>query len=326
MSVPDLSESKLFLLTRPLRPSTLRAYKSALLIFLTWCRDRGEVPKLRHPPSLDKLLLEWFHEVYLDKDGAGREGCSKALCALVHFRPYLAGTLTLSLRALSNWRRLRPPVSYPPLTWSLTVAVALRVATYAGALPAIAILVAFDGFLRANELLSLTTDDVLDPAGGDSRALGVGVLPNMVIVLKVAKTGRNQSVVMQNPQVQDFLRFVLKISKRGERLFPFSREWLLSVFKKACRAYGLKDPYVLHSLRHGAATNAIMCGASLDSVLVRGRWAATKSAIRYIQTGRALLSTLSSPADVVSYGTLASSDIAPFLEWACEQFLIALRR
>jgi hypothetical protein len=48
----------------------------------------------------------------------------------------------------------------------------------------------------------------------------------------------------------------------------------------------LKQSKPGHSLRHGGATHDYLKGMPFDDVMVRGRWAVTKSAVHYIQQGR----------------------------------------
>jgi hypothetical protein len=51
----------------------------------------------------------------------------------------------------------------------------------------------------------------------------------------------------------------------------------------------LNTRYVPHSCRHGGATALYMAGVPIETILHRGRWASTKSARYYVQSGEALL-------------------------------------
>ena len=82
------------------------------------------------------------------------------------------------------------------------------------------------------------------------------------------------------------------------RLFPVSADRYRRVFKQTCAALGLPSAYVPHSHRHGGATRWHLLGHSIEDILMRGRWASTKSARRYVQAGRAMLLTTRVPDQV----------------------------
>jgi hypothetical protein len=75
------------------------------------------------------------------------------------------------------------------------------------------------------------------------------------------------------------------------------------------QSLGLDIPYVPHSLRHGGATFDFMNGHSITDIMARGRWAATKSALRYIQEGRQLLMMNSIPPWIHSFGLMVSQQL-----------------
>lgn len=50
-----------------------------------------------------------------------------------------------------------------------------------------------------------------------------------------------------------------------------------------------------HSLRHGGATRLHLQGVPLEDIMLRGRWAASKSARTYIQSSRAVLMAQKTP-------------------------------
>ena len=72
--------------------------------------------------------------------------------------------------ALRGWHKLHPVLSYPPLTWELTVLIALKMSVQSWPL-AVGTLLAFDCFLRVGELVGLKREDVADSS--DAR-LGAG--------------------------------------------------------------------------------------------------------------------------------------------------------
>ena len=61
-------------------------------------------------------------------------------------------------------------------------------------------------------------------------------------------------------------------------------------FKTALQQIGLQaHAFVLHSLRHGGATEAFLNNVPLDNIAHLGRWRSLTTARRYVQLGAALL-------------------------------------
>jgi hypothetical protein len=308
------------LLESVIAPSTKRKYLWAIKVFLEWCLASGT--NFCDADSLQEVLLDWFHETYYGEDAKGDEvqgsydTCNAAYCCILHGFPLLKGRLPLAYRALKNWKQQRPSVSWPPMSWELTVAVAMRVACAAGARPAIAIMLAWQGLFRASEVVNIRKRDVLDPRVGHLHA-GTGHI-NMVIAVPKAKTGKNQSVMIDDNHVADLVRLLASQTVgEDEKLFPFSTTVLRRLFKQACKEFGLDESFVLHSLRHGKATHLLFLGHSLESIMERGRWVASDSVRKYLQKSKAVQIQMSAPKEVLEYGAQAALRVGEVLEWAC---------
>src|SRR4051794_5808536 len=87
-------------------------------------------------------------------------------CSLLNSK----GHLPVSMLALRGWNKLQPVLSYPPLTWELTVCIALKMSACSWSL-GVGALLAFDCFLRVGELVGLKREDVADT---DDARLAVG--------------------------------------------------------------------------------------------------------------------------------------------------------
>ena len=85
---------------------------------------------------------------------------SCTLFGLLTYFPQYRDSLPHARLALRGAHRRLPAVSYPPIAWPVLVAVAAHVANHASRAMAIALLVAWDGFLRVGELLQLTPADI----------------------------------------------------------------------------------------------------------------------------------------------------------------------
>jgi integrase len=152
---------------------------------------------------------------------------------------------------------------------------------------AVGVLLAFEGYLRIGELCNLLIADVLMP--GDDRT-GVQI-DDVQLLLRNTKTGPNMWASIKNSLVVTLLKWYLKMRKDAgaNRLFNFNNGQFRRMFKKVCALLKLEGNFVPHSLRHGKATHDFLSGVPLDSILILGRWAASKSARIYLQSGRAQL-------------------------------------
>jgi integrase len=295
------TNSKWFLLEAGYRPNTVRRYKTAVASFLEWCCNGGLIAHSFE--DLDDHLTNYFHYLFGRANGGGRQLATETYFGVVMLLPRADGQLRVSHRALERWRKFKPSVSYPPLTWVLTVAIAIQMARSGLYRFAIATLLGFDCLLRCGELLSLRRSDVAD--AGDSR-LGAE-LRVMSVAIRRAKTGRNQSVTVLDEDVKALLRSLLASTSDSELLFPGGVKLYRLVFKMACHSLGLRDGYVPHSLRHGGATRLWMLGWSIEDIMVRGCWASTKSARHYVQEGRAVLMSLRRYDSLVNHASVLAS-------------------
>jgi integrase len=165
-------------------------------------------------------------------------------------------------------------------------------------------LVAFDCYLRVGELTRIRLRDVVMPR--DSR-MGQAYQA-MAVCLPKTKTGRNQSVNIQRPEVAEVLcAWVRKLPSSGSDanplVFPFSPDCLRRLMRAACERLGLGgSAYVPHSLRHGGATADFFLTGSVEHVQFRGRWKSLESVRTYVQTARALLAALHVPEELNSLG------------------------
>jgi integrase len=291
-----------------LAPATLTAYNTNVNKFLSFTR----LPSLAHLLRLDPTLIDQRLAEYIDSLFAERSSyhyASHTLFGLIFRCPPLRLHLGESRLRLRGWNRLKEQRSHPPITWELTVLLAVTMSKWGYHAESVATLLAFDCLLRVGELTRITFHDVIVP--GDSR-LG-SAFTGMVIRLARAKTGLNQSVSLENPQVQAVLQaYLLQYPfLEKDRIFPFSPPSYRRLIQRVASSHGLGHVhYVPHSFRHGGATFAFQRGTRIEDIMYRGRWVSLESARRYIQTARALLILLDIPNRLHQQGTL----FAPHLD------------
>jgi hypothetical protein len=278
--------SSTFLLTKGYAEGTRKRYGEAVERFLDHSDEEGWI---MDDDNTDEAMCEYIHHAYFelyDGTGSGRGEANNAVFGLIMLRPRLKTMLPLSRQALKGWQKEHPGKSWPPLSWYLTVLIAIQMARGGQHDMAVATLVMFDALLRITEAVHLTRADVA--VEGDLRLSGV-FRGKMGLRLAKAKTGKNQWAEIFNPDVRKLLMTrLVKCGNATDRVFGFSATNYRLVFKSVMLSLGLKG-YVPHSLRHGGATHLHMLDWSVDDILIRGRWVAHKSARIYIQSGRALL-------------------------------------
>ncbi len=312
---PTTPASRWPLLEAGYQQTTVRAYRAAVKEFYDWCRDNGaDDPK--HFRQLDELLADYFQQMYDENEGKGKTKAKATLYGVYLFLPHAKGKLIVSERISSRWSKSAPATSYPPLTWELTVLVAVQMARHRRADLALAALLGFDCLLRVGELMRVRARDIAFPT--DAR-MGAEYRVT-TLAIPVAKTGRNQSVIVRNPDVVALLRDAVAravaAKARDAPLFRGGAPGFRALFKRACAELGLSDKYVPHSLRHGGATRLHLQGVPLEDIMARGRWASAKSARTYIQASRAVLMATRPPPARVAAGLALSRDVKQSLALA----------
>ena len=291
------------------KPATAASYRKAVAEFVEWLDDVDASPSSSF--ELDMAMSSWFQELYLDNDGKGRSKASKALFGVILRLPHLRDKFPGARQALRGWEKLVPSQSYPPMPWGVALVVAARLWARLGPSFGVATILAFHCYLRVGELCNLRFRDVALP--GDLRLAGSD---DVVLRLPKTKTGPNKWATVRSPFVEALLLSFLKSRGPGhpeDFVFGFSSPRFRKEFKLACRDLGLGDVgFVPHSLRHGGATHDFNMGVPIEDILHLGRWASTKSARHYIQSGRASLLAIDIPSEVVAFASLILEDTEAF--------------
>jgi integrase len=303
-----------FLLGDSLQPSSKAKYISALRNFVNWCFENRYVANSFE--QLDELLADYIHYLFEVGEGSGKGEACCLVYGVIKFLPRSKFELLTAQACLAGWLKKFPSIPYPPLTWPLSVAISVQLLRMYEPRAAIGVLLAFDCFLRCGELVNLHAKDVAD--AGDHR-LGTEY-SGMALRLRKTKTGSNQWVEVDDPAVKLLVRVLLQScpSKRS-LLFPFTSSHFRSLFKQAVQSLGLQHNYIPHSLRHGGATRWHLLGRSMEDIMVRGRWASSKSARRYVQSGRALLLSLHIPEAVAVAAQVFADNLLSTFSFALSQ-------
>lgn len=295
-------ESSFELYEANFKTATVKKYKAAVVDFVEWLEATDAFCDTLE--DLDTLAVRYIHKLY-------RRDRTRSNQAGVNLRYGLTMVLPALRRrgmpctdfALAGWKKLRPGKSYPPMPAAVAQAVAGHLSMEGDFRTGVAVLLAFECYLRCGELLALRRSDVSFPdhvrswAGAEATA---AVDP--VLRLRATKTGRDQSVTIRDPDVSKLLKIVVDETERGGLLFPYSPHQFRRLFKDSCKELGVGQVgFVLHSLRHGGATRDYQHRRlGLEDIMTRGRWASPKSAKRYIQLGVGLMLANDLPDEILN--------------------------
>jgi integrase len=308
----DLRHGADVLLANTIAPATRVAYNRAVRKFLTFTRITLDSLLRRSARRIDRMLTDYLH--HLHRTRSPHCHAVHAVYGLIYHAPELKERLLLSRRSLRGWDRTRTHRSHPPLTWELTVMLALTMARRGLHAEAAASLLAFDCYLRIGEYLRLQFADVAqldDPRLGASHT-------GMALRLAHTKTGPNQWVSVRHSAVAAVFTQHLQSRRWSptDLVFPFSRSHWRRVLRSCCSDLGLGHiPFVPHSFRHGGATRDFIRGVSIEQIKLHGRWKSLESARRYIQQGPALLLLNSVPTRLVQQALLFEPHVAQCLTY-----------
>lgn len=303
------------LLASTIQPSTQASYRRAVRNFLLYADLSLDSLLRRSSRRIDRLLTDYLH--HLHRTHAPHSHGVHAVYGLIYYVPKLKERLVLSRRSLRGWDRIRVHRSHPPLTWSLTIMLALTMARGGLHAEAVASLLAFDCYLRIGEYLRLQYADIAqlhDTRVDDARG-------GMALRLAHTKTGPNQWVSVRDPTVASAFSAYLQSRSWSptDLVFPFSASHWRRVLHRCCSVLGLDHiPFVPHSFRHGGATRDFIRGVSIEQIKLHGRWKSLESARRYIQQGPAMLLLHTIPAGLVQQARVFEPHLSACLVYLSE--------
>ncbi len=303
---------------RSLAPTTRQSYQKQVLEFVSWARSRGE--NIGDMEAVDPLVADYLEERF--EAGASKQGGHNLINGLGHFMPQLRGRMPISRWQMRGWEREQPSQPWPPLTWECALAIAVQLTKCGFFAEGVAVLLMHRGIMRISEVCGKNGLTTVDVTFTGDRRLG-SALSRKVAALRLrhTKTKKNLWVEIADPDVIEVLRVYMATRTTGlgldDKLFPFSVGTLRRRFQAACASLGLHG-YVPHSCRHGGATDLFNRTENIERVLIAGRWASTKSARHYVQSGRALLLSADVPPRTAALGAAFAADVAGSFRAALE--------
>lgn len=276
------------------KDSTLSVYSVATMAFADWLgQQRLSVSTL---PELDDTLALYIALLYDDDPRRGtRQTAVNTYAGLEFFFPAVEKGFRTARRAIRGWDNTVPAKPPLPISQCILEAVCGQLLHRNKVSVALAICVAFSGYLRAMELLNLRRADVLFPQDPRQVSSGSGE-EDEGLIISVSKTGTNQFVVISDRSLLQGLDIYCSTSRLSadDYLFPFTYTQFHTEFRLALSSIGLKpDQFTLHSIRHGGATSDLLKGVTFEDIQQKGRWVSAKSCKRYLNAGSGLMALIS---------------------------------
>ena len=255
-----------------MRPATRLRYAKAVRRWLAWVRVREASLTLRSAPA---LLGKFVEEAY--QEGDPMSGMQDLLAGAQLFWPALLGTLRWPWRLLRTWARAEPVRRSAPIP--CIVAMAIAGSFLLASLPEAAALtlVGFHCFLRSGELFALKLKDITYPSSGGA----VVVLPE---TKSGSRRGAQEIVLVRSQAVVRALQRISHGRHSTAALLPETPSQFRRKFQQILQGLGLEDRNIaVYSLRRGGCVYDFKTHGSIETTLIRGRWAHASTSRIYLQ-------------------------------------------
>ena len=266
---------------------------------------------------MDNLLPVYFTELFNAGLSVG-EG-SKTLAAVLHFWPHGRHQLPRAWRAIKGWTKLAPMRTRSPMPW-LALMCGIGAALHQGSVDlAMAMLLQFVCYLRANELLSLTPECFASPSTHSrSTKCGWGLVLRPFEQGRAAKSGEfDEAVMIDRPDLPALDLFCSALQKRAPRrpVWSFTQTEYSQYLRKFLANSQLEHMGLdAYALRHGGASaDRLDNRRSLAAVKSRGRWRADTSLRRYEKSTIVLKQVERMGMAALEYGKLVDTKLNKLL-------------
>ena len=255
------------------QPKTKARYQECFTSLCLFLREREDFV-VSDWGQFDQRVASYLEELW--ESGASKSEASYSLAALQFHRPEAKRSIPYCWKLMKAWEKAELPLRAYPMPPEMLLAFAGVLAHWNQLSMAQLLIVGYSLFLRTGELLALTGADV--HFSGDKRP---------VVFIPSPKgshhsTHTAEKLVVQEELASSCLRHLCKSAGNG-RLCPVPPHKFREVWRDVVHFLGLGDLHLLpYALRRGGATSAFKNGASLDTLLLRGRWKNVSTARIYL--------------------------------------------
>ena len=269
---------------RLVKPRTLAYYNKACAWFFTllqvWKASIGS-----DFWELDEVICDVTEFAW--ETGENRGLIGNLLSGLEHHCPFLRGNLKCAWRLWRVWGNSEIPCRAPPLTAEAVMGMAAYMWEWKFYGAAVLTCLAFHGFLRSMEFLSVQCKQFAFSADGTRCHL---TLPR---TKGASRSGNTEGLSIDDKLLVQLLSWLLKKAMPGDFVLGMTAANYRLVFRAAARAIGLPDTFQPYSLRRGGATWHFRQFGSMSSTMERGRWKSMTTARTYVNTALMELTEMS---------------------------------
>ena len=254
------------------QPKTKARYKESFTSLCYFLRERENfvVSDWGH---FDQRVASYLEELW--ERGASKSEASYALAALQFHRPEAKRNIPYCWRLMKAWEKAELPLRAYPMPPEMLLAFAGVLVHWNQPLIADLIVIGYSLFLRTGELLAVRRRDVHFNKAGPP-----------VIFIQGAKGSHHSVHNVEKLVVYEALAVTCLrnlCSKADDLLCPIPPHKFRELWRDVVQFLGLSQLHLLpYALRRGGATSAFKQGASLDSLLIRGRWKNISTARIYL--------------------------------------------
>ena len=222
----------------------------------------------------DDLLAEFIEDCWLQ--GEARSLIGDALSGLQHVGPQLPRGLQDAWRLFGTWSKKEVPTRARPLLPEQVLAMAGFALLDGDVAMAAALLVSFNGLLRAIEVIVQANQATFDFSKGTCH-LDLGLTKSG------QRAGIAEHVIIDDPEAVLLLGRVLANKPAGVQLQRNTAAFRRAFAKLVVRIGASPGRYKPYSLRRGGATHHWRTLGNLGLTTVRGRWRHQTTARTYLQ-------------------------------------------
>jgi hypothetical protein len=265
---------------------TLTKYLQAIQYFEEWCQRQSH--RFRTPAQVDRAMTLYLTDEY----ELGEKSWNGSHLVFGHQLLRNKGPdkdyLPEAKKALKAWKKRTLHQMRTPVPEEIVLSMGDALLDDEEIDVAVALSLQLDGYFRPSEIAELKTRQVMPPAMGAGPAYakwGIVLAPQALGA--TTKTGQTDDSVLVGDVAHEWLHDVLQLQVRGktknQKLFPNlnlrSYEGHLARVSKTMQLPVYVSPHVV---RHsGASNDRFHKRRSLLQIQKRGRWASTKSMLRY---------------------------------------------
>ena len=271
--------------------STLRAYRSDMDEFLTYCNEVNSCALPAQPQQVADFVLKTSGDSHKAATIRRKVSSISALHRLSNLvDPTKHSDVKLAIRKMHRALGRNSGQAHGVTKLVLETLMTAAGSERQGKRDKVLLLLGYDTLRRRAELVSLRIDDIEWIEGGAAAVLlrksktdqeGTGKYLHLS-----ARTCEAIHEWMAVVAISD--GFILRGLNRGEAVSASLGEGQISrIYKRLARQAGIDSRVVAkisgHSLRVGGAQDMLRAGASLPQIMVKGGWSKTDTVMRYVE-------------------------------------------